>query len=1122
MTEETRTSSDAERLSTESAVVLVTDLVGSTELSFSVSPEEADELRRMHFSSLRKGVASAGGSEVKNLGDGLLTVFPTASAALACAVAMQQNVVMDSRRTGRDLGLRIGIGGGEVTKAGQEYSGEPVLEAASLCARAAGGQILASDVVRALAGRHSGRVFRPLAALELKGSPEPLEVLEVGWERPDDQEVAVVDAVPLPRRLQHRPRTGVIGRDLDLARTDEAYKRVAAQQGREVVLIGAEAGQGKTTFAAEAARRAHRSGATVLYGRCDEELVSPYGPFVEALQYYVSHAPESILNEAVAKHGSVLASLAPAIRSRISELPAVEQRDAETDRYLLYASVLGLFSEAARETPIVLVLDDLQWADSASLQLLRHLVKATEPIHILIIATYRDTELTLTHRLTETLANLQRESRVRTIDLKGLNDQEVVEFLEASAGHSLTGGEVHFAHAVYGETDGNPFFVTEVLLHLVESGVLYQDDTGRWVAAGDWSDVPLPQSVREVVAARVARLGSGTVRLLALASVIGRDFDIEHLCRIVDEDEGEVLDLLEGASASSLVREVPESPGRFSFSHALVQHTLYQDLGTTRRARTHRRVAEALEELCGNHPESRIDELAYHWSRATQPVDAGKAISYAQQAAKVAIDALAPSDAVRYYSQALLLLQDAGAPDPVLELELLLGLGTAQRQSGNPEFRATLLDAAQRARSIGDADRLVQAALANNRGFFSAVGVVDAEKVGALEAALGVVPADQTAERAVLLATLCSELSYGPLQRRMELAAEAKHLARECGDAATMIDVLNLLQLPLNIPATHDERTRDSAQAVALAEDLGDPVRHFWAVHFDCNNAMQEGAFDRFRRHLGTMRSLSERLGQPMLAWVTTYHEATEKLLAGDTASAEDLVTRALELGTESSQPDAFAFYGAQLIVVRSQQGRVGELAALISEVANENPEIAAYQAAVAGAHLDAQQEDEASQVVMQAARTAFSNVAVDTAWLDAIVVYARVVVELRLAEPAAQLFDLLKPYHTQIPYQGLTLHEPVAVDLGALAWVLERYEDAESYFAEASSFIQEGRMGYADARLHLELGRMLARRGRSDDLDRARQLLQSARATGASKGYTAVERRAEAALNAMPAVGEA
>src|ERR1700694_5090619 len=197
-------------MTTENVAVLFTDMVGSTALASELAPEAADELRRGHFSILRQAVVEAGGTEVKNLGDGLMVVFASTSAALSRAVGMQQGIERDNRSREQTVGLRVGLSVGEVTREEGDYFGDPVIEAARLCASCEGGQILAADVVRAMAGRRSPHVCRSLGPLTLKGLPDPVETVEVLWE--PLRSVDLGDAVPLPRRLAVRPAVGVVGR----------------------------------------------------------------------------------------------------------------------------------------------------------------------------------------------------------------------------------------------------------------------------------------------------------------------------------------------------------------------------------------------------------------------------------------------------------------------------------------------------------------------------------------------------------------------------------------------------------------------------------------------------------------------------------------------------------------------------------------------------------------------------------------------------------------------------------------------------------------------------------------------------------------------------------------------
>ena len=413
--------------------------------------------------------------------------------------------------------------------------------------------------------------------------------------------------LPLPGRLAVRPAVGVIARGAEIQAIADAYKRVAGGAGREVLLVSGEAGLGKTTLVAEAARVAFDEGACVLFGHCEEDLATPYQFFAEALGHYVSHAPVDQLLSHVEAHGSELARLVPALQRRVQDLPASRATDTDAERYLLFSATVGLLAMVSRHQPVVLVLDDLQWADKGSLVLLRHLTAAEHGMRVLVLATYRDSELAHSDALRDTLGVMRRHSGVSGVALAGLDDSAVVSFLEAAAGHTLDDAGVGLAHAVYRETDGNPFFVSEVLRHLQETGAISQDATGRWVAEDSLEKMALPDSVREVIGGRVVRLGREAERVLSLAAVIGRDFDLDVLARTARAAEDEVLDILDAAATAALVRELSDTPGHYSFAHALIQHTLYQDLGPTRGARAHRQVAEALEDLYGSRPGARVE-----------------------------------------------------------------------------------------------------------------------------------------------------------------------------------------------------------------------------------------------------------------------------------------------------------------------------------------------------------------------------------------------------------------------------------------------------------------------------------------------------------------------------------
>ena len=1101
-------------MATESAAILFTDIVGSTELTQRLSPELADDVRRGHFSILRQALAETGGTEVKNLGDGLMVVFGSASAALGCAVAMQQGVEQDNRGNDHSVGLRVGLSGGEVSLEDDDYFGDPVIEAARLCAACESGQIMAAEVVRLMAGRRSRHSCRPVGGLALKGLLDPVHAVEVLWAPLEGSDS---EAIPLPGRLVVRPNVGVVGREAELSQLADAAKQVAAGEGRQVLLVSGEAGQGKTTLVAEVARIAFDRGAFVLFGHCEEDLATPYQLFAEALGHYVAHAPEDQILAHVEAHGSELARMVPALFSRIPDLPPSKATDSDTERHLLFAAVIGLLATMSDHQLVVLALDDLQWADKGSLLLLHHLAAGTQAMRMLVLGTYRDSEVSQSHPLLDALAALHRQGGVSRIDLAGLDDTGVVALMEATAGYSLDDAAVGLAHAVYRETDGNPFFVSEVMRHLSETGAVYRDATGRWTAQESLDQMALPISVREVIGARVGRLGHDAGRVLSVASVIGQDFDIDLLARATEITEDDLLDILDAATAASLVRELTDTAGRFNFAHALVQRTIYEDMGPNRQAGVHRQVAEALEHLCGDRPGARVGELARHWSSATQP-NLAKALDYSRQAGDAALNSLAPADALRYYAHALDLFAQAADPDAVLGLDLAIGLGTAQRQTGDPAFRDTLLAAARQAADLGDGGRLAAAALANDRGMVSSIGSLDAEKVEILEMALDRLPAEHP-DRPLVLATLCAELHWGsPLERRQSLAEEALDIAESSGDDATMVRVLNHVFTPLFVPALLEQSLARTADALVRAERLGDPTLLFWAADWRDVVSARAGDMEEMDRSIGIAKSIAEQLDLPILKWGITLDRAMRALIAGNTDQAEQLATDAFQLGIDSGQPDADVLFGGQLMMVNFQRGSVGDLIPLIEEWAAETNGIASGVMAgiLAAAHAEGDRVEDACRLLAEFADVDF-DLPLDPLWLTGMVCYADASIDCQAPQYAGPLFERLVPWAGQLSTTGgVTAEGPVSHFLGGLAAVLGRFDDANTFFAQAAAMNERMDAKFFAARTDLLWGKMFVERQAPGDPERAQDLLTRAQIAAAAHGYGTVERRATAALRGM------
>jgi class 3 adenylate cyclase len=476
------------------ATVLFTDLVGSTELRGRLGDDAAEELRRAHDRLLTEAVEGNGGRVVKGLGDGIMATFTGAADAVTAAVAVQQAIDRMNRsgKVQAPLAVRVGLSAGDVTFEDDDVHGTPVIEASRLCAAADGGAILAAEVVRILAGSVGDHTYTSIGPIELKGLEHPVNAVRVAWEP------VVRAGLPIPPLLTDIGRV-FVGREAELERMKLRWKEAVAGE-RRAVLFGGEPGVGKTRLAAELSAFAYEDGGgVVLAGRCDEDLGVPYQPFVEALRHFLDHTPPESLREGLGRYGGELVRLLPEVAERLPDLPPPLKSDPETERYRLFDAVAGWLAAVSSDRPLLLVLDDVQWAAKPTLLLLRHVLHAAEPMRLLVIATYRDTDIGRGHPLGELLADLRRDTGVDRISLSGLTVAGVVGYMEAASGHPLTGEDDEaLALAIHDETDGNPFFVREVLRHLVETGGIAERD-GRWAPTMDIDRLGIPEGVRDVV-----------------------------------------------------------------------------------------------------------------------------------------------------------------------------------------------------------------------------------------------------------------------------------------------------------------------------------------------------------------------------------------------------------------------------------------------------------------------------------------------------------------------------------------------------------------------------------------------------------------------------------------------
>jgi class 3 adenylate cyclase/tetratricopeptide (TPR) repeat protein len=1066
-------------MGTETVAVLFTDLVDSTGLIGRIGEEGAESVRREHFAQLRAAVAQFGGREVKNIGDGLMVVLPSSSRAISAAVTMQQQVYDWNRGHAVPLGLRVGVAVGEADTDEDDYFGLPVVEAARLCDIAASGEILVTEVARVFAGSRGGHAFNPRGLVSLKGLDHPTAVAAVRWEpapRPGEFEL------PLPARLQVSRSSVFVGRAEEHARLLDRMK-VAEDGTVQVALVSGEPGIGKTSFLSGVGAAVHEQGAKVLYGRCEEDLASPYQPWTEALRQVVLYAPDALLAEV--KPG--LDRVVPELRQRRPDLPELPRGDPDADRYVFYAAVVDLLHRLSSERAVVIILDDLHWADLRTIQLLRHLATVATRLRVLVIGTFREAEADASP-LADALAAFHRNNGVDRMALRGLSDEELLEFMERLAGQEMDSTGIRLRDALFAETDGNPFFVAEVLRHLVETGAIARGHSGQWEAT-DWLAGPgLPVSIREVIGRRVSHLGTDGAHLLAAAAVMGREFDLVDVAPLADLPETSALDALERAATAGLLDEV--GPGRFSFAHAMIAHALYHQMGATRRARLHLRAAEQLEGAAATQPQERMLELARHWSEAMVPDAAAKTAGYAGQAGELSLARLAPEQARTWFERGLEHLDRSRTDDPELRCALRVGLGDALQQLGDPAARDTLLDAAHRAGELGQVALLARAALATSRRF-SSVGGADPRVIEVLRLALERVSAEEHGTRALLLAVLSTEQLYDePMAVRRRAIDEAIAEARASGDDGVLVRVLNLVYPGMWCPSTIDERMALSAEAVALAVELGDEVEEFWARLYLVSGTSERGTW--LTEEADRYHDIAARIGQPMMRWVDSWAVFNEASLRADPAAAEAAAEAGLAIGMESGQPDASAIYGSQIVLLSAMRGDRAELVPLLAPVADQMERTPIFWAWLAMSLLEAGDRGQAHEVLddqlplLPAEPDGLSWLATCVAWAEAAA---------RLSDvPAAEvLIARLEPHRDLIAYSGTTHQGSVAEAIGRLRSLTGDHSGALAAFDTADALHERLQAPYFQARSWAFRAEALIWRGGPGDQDAADRLLHHA-----------------------------
>ncbi len=446
-------------------------------------------------------------------------------------------------------------------------------------------------------------------------------------------------------------RTAFVGREAERATLRSALERALAGEGR-VAMIGGALGVGKSRIAAELRAEASQRGFLALFGACyDRDDSVPFSPFVEILETSLAQAQSpQTFRQALGNDASEMARLMPQLRRMFPDIAPPLELSPEQSRRILFNAFAELLARAAASSPVLLLLEDLHWADEGTVSLLNHLARSIANLPVMIVGTYRDDELDAAAPLAQTLDELRRIHMLNHLALRGLPESAVARMIRALSGHEPPPSIVTLFHT---GTDGNPFFVEELYRHLVERAQLF-DSAGEFRRDLKLENIDVPQSLRLVIGRRLARLHQETRKVLGTAAVIGRSFNFELLEAATGVEPDSLLDRVEEAEKAGLISSTLEYPeARFQFSHELIRQGVLSELSAPRRQRLHLSVADAIERICPGTLDDQANDLAHHLWLAGRVADPDKTVHYLALAARRALQQSAYESAIRHFQNAL-------------------------------------------------------------------------------------------------------------------------------------------------------------------------------------------------------------------------------------------------------------------------------------------------------------------------------------------------------------------------------------------------------------------------------------------------------------------------------------
>jgi DNA-binding SARP family transcriptional activator/tetratricopeptide (TPR) repeat protein len=924
-------------------------------------------------------------------------------------------------------------------------------------------------------------------------------------ERAETDERVPVSVPAYQARVPAGPNEGpLVGREREGAQLRDWWG-AAVRGDAQLLLVEGEPGIGKTRLVAELARSLESEGGLVLWGRCDEDPIAPYQPFAESLGRYFQSVSVDLIMRFPEWQMTELARLVLPLREHVPMLEE-DSGDPETERFRFFGAITQTLNGLSARSPVLLVVDDLHWADQPTLLLLRHILRSADTPKLGIIAMYIDSEVPSKHRLRPVLTDLKSDRRAAMVHLEGLSEAAVKELAESAAAPEL-------APQLFKLTDGNPMFLEEMLRQLGEGG------------DGDTAALPNlnpTEAIRELVARRVSRLPEDVIYLLQSASVAGTECEAAIVAEAAELTAEQRLDALDLAEESKLLRRLGGRRDLYAFSHSLVRDAIYNELLRGRRVRYHHKVAVATERAHHDELENYVNELAHHFYMGAALADADKAIRYGMAAGERALHLLAFEEAVGHFARSLEVAEQFGDHDQSLRCDALIALAQAQIRAGDTETAdANFERAATLARAIGDPERLASAAL--QPGPLSGIGnvITNVDQIRLLEEALEFLPEDDSHLRAMVLARLGLVLVYSTwlprpdvTKQALQLATDAVQMARRLNDRTTLAYALNARVHALSGIAAAPERLAAGRELGEIAEDAGDELLalhgHMWRVR----ELLTRGDVDAVNHELFQYATRETGPAHPVVLSLSSNLAAMMALVSGDFDDAERWARTALETGQGYNEM-AFSFYGAMMAWTWWQRDELATLAETVRSVMAESSEELPILPAVL-ALVDAETGDaDAAQAQLDVlADLGWDRVGDDLTEGTTLAFVAATCGTLGNAarRHALSVYELLRPYAGTalvLRAPGTACVGPADQYLGLLAAAMGDLALAEVHFEAALRLARRMRAEPFVVAAEVELARALRQRGRDGDEERVAVLLRHAEESAVAMGLHRLVRRA-------------